>query len=124
MSAEKIQEIVKIYVAAWRERDEEQRQRLLEQAWADDGLYSDPIQQVVGREALNRMIALYQQRRPDTQVVQTSGVDHHHDKVRFAWALLDAEGMVLIEGIDFGEVAVDGRLQSIVGFFGPVPGVT
>ena len=48
-------------------------------------------------------------------------MDHHHDKVRFGWALLDAAGAVLIEGIDFGEVAEDGRLQKIVGFFGPLP---
>jgi hypothetical protein len=116
-----IQEIVKRYVAAWRELDEEKRRRLLDQVWADDGTYTDPIQHTEGREALNRMIALYQQRRPGTQVVQTSGVDHHHNKIRFNWALLDADGSTLIAGVDFGELAEDGRLRRIVGFFGPLP---
>lgn len=124
MSTIPIQEIVKRYVAAWREPNDEKRRRLLDQAWADDGTYTDPIQHIQGREALNRMIAVYQQRRPGTQVVQTSGVDHHHDKVRFTWSLLDADGSTLIEGIDFGELAEDGRLRRIVGFFGPLSGVT
>jgi hypothetical protein len=123
LSAPEIQELVKTYVAAWRELDDEKRRRLLAQVWADDGTYTDPMQHVEGREAVNRMIATYQQRRPGTQVVQTSGVDHYHDKLRFTWALLDAGGAALIEGIDFGELAEDGRLRRIVGFFGPLPGL-
>jgi hypothetical protein len=35
--------------------------------------------------------------------------------------MLDADGVVTLERIDFGELAPDGRLKRIVGFFGPLP---
>ena len=33
------------------------------------------------------------------------------------------DGNVVTDGMDFGEVAPDGRLKSITGFFGPFPEV-
>jgi len=32
-----------------------------------------------------------------------------------------ADNSVYIEGLDFGELAADGKLLAIVGFFGPCP---
>ena len=121
MSAPNIQTVVETYVAAWRERDAEARLRLLEQSWADDGVYVDPLTRTEGRAALSRMIGRYHQERPDTQVVLTSGVDHHHRELRFTWALLGDNGATLMIGMDFGQIAEDGRLQQITGFFGPMP---
>jgi hypothetical protein len=46
----------------------------------------------------------------------TSGVEVHHGFVRFAWNLTYANGSS-VQGMDFGELAEDGRLQRIVGFF-------
>jgi hypothetical protein len=47
-------------------------------------------------------------------------VDLHHGRLRFAWKLTDASGRTVVEGIDFCELAPDGRLRRIVGFFGPL----
>lgn len=116
-----IDEIVSIYGAAWLEPDEEQRRQLLAQAWAEDGMYIDPLRHVVGRDALSQTIAGFQQRRPGERIVLTSGVDHHHGMVRFAWTWYAADGSTIMEGVDFGELASDGRLRRIVGFFGPIP---
>jgi hypothetical protein len=44
----------------------------------------------------------------------------HHEKLRFTWRMLLADGKVLLEGIDFGELSTDGKLHRIVGFFGPL----
>jgi len=33
--------------------------------------------------------------------------------------MLGADGAVAMEGVDFGELADDGRIAKIVGFFGP-----
>ena len=55
------------------------------------------------------------------RVVATSDVDAYDGHLRFAWRMLDADGVVTLEGIDFGELAPDGRLKRIVGFFGPLP---
>jgi hypothetical protein len=116
-----VDEIVSIYGAAWLEPDEDQRRQLLAQAWADDGTYTDPLRHAEGRDALNQAIAGFQQRRPGERITLTSGADHHHGMVRFAWKWYAADGSTILEGVDFGEFASDGRLRRIVGFFGPMP---
>jgi hypothetical protein len=117
------EETVQAYAAAWLEPAEDKRRELLTQAWADDGIYTDPMRHVVGRDALNQVIAAFQQRRPGERIVVTSGVDQHHSMLRFSWKWYAADGSSIMEGTDFGELASDGRLCRIVGFFGPVPEV-
>ena len=43
------EEIVLAYVAAWSETDEGKRRALLEKSWAENGTYTDPTVEVVGR---------------------------------------------------------------------------
>ena len=40
--------------------------------------------------------------------------------IRVTWRAVGADGKTLVEGIDFGEVANDGTLKKIVGFFRPL----
>src|SRR5689334_20533143 len=47
-----VNEVVASYGAAWNETDESARRKLLEAAWADDGVYCDPTATVTGRDAL------------------------------------------------------------------------
>jgi hypothetical protein len=114
-------ETVQAYVAAWVEPAEQKRHQLLTEAWADDGTYTDPLLHVEGRDALNRMIGTFQLRWPGERIVLTSGIDQHHGMLRFAWTWYAADGSSKMEGIDFGELASDGRLCRIAGFFGPLP---
>lgn len=117
-----LEEIVITYVAAWAQIDEEERRALLEKSWADDGIYIDPTAEVVGREALIRLIESYHQQFAGHRILCTSGVDEHHSRFRFTWAWVDPEGNLVSEGMDFGEVGPDGRLIRITGFFGlPTP---
>jgi SnoaL-like protein len=116
-----VDEIVKTYGAAWLELDADRRHELLLQAWADDGTYTDPLQHLEGRDALNQRIAAFQRQRPGERIVLISGVDQHHDMVRFAWRWYGPDGSTIMDGVDFGELASDGRLHRIVGFFGPIP---
>jgi len=52
--------------------------------------------------------------------VRTSAVDAHHGLARFAWRIVQADGSMLPEGIDFAEISAEGRIQRIMGFFGPL----
>ena len=52
---------------------------------------------------------------------RTSGVDVHHDHLRFAWQLVGPGGEVAVSGIDVADLAEDGRLARVVGFFGDLP---
>ena len=71
--------------------------------------------------ALGAMVAAVQARFPGHRFYRTSGVDVHHDQVRFAWELRGPDGAVAAAGIDVGGLASDGRLSRITGFFGEVP---
>jgi mannose-6-phosphate isomerase-like protein (cupin superfamily) len=116
-----IDETVDAYMAAWNETDEGKRRRLLEAAWTDDGTYTDPQSDVAGREALIALIGGMHSRMPGARIDVTSKTDVHHDKLRFAWKFVSGDGSMTIEGIDFGELAEDGRLKKIVGFWGQPP---
>lgn len=113
------EEIVLDYVAAWVEIDEGNRRALLEKSWTENGTYTDPTVEVVGREALVQHISTFHKQFPGNRIVLTSKVDEHHGRVRFTWAMVNPEGSQVFEGIDFGEVGSDGRLKRITGFFGP-----
>lgn len=112
---------VETYVQAWHEPDEGSRRRLLEASWADDAVYADPASTVEGRDALVAHIAGFHARRPGARIEVRSGIDCHGRYLRFAWAVVGADGEVVADGIDFGVLAGDGRIASITGFFGPLP---
>jgi hypothetical protein len=53
----------------------------------------------------------------------TSGVDMHHDRARYSWALVRADG-TRFEGFDAVELDLQqGKIRRIDGFFGPLPNV-
>lgn len=110
------------YCDAWNETDPAKRDAMLAAVWADDGVYSDPTVQAVGRGELGTHIGRVLARSPDSRIVRTSRVDAHHGLLRFTFARVAATGAVMRDGIDFGEVSEDGRLRRITGFFGaPAP---
>jgi hypothetical protein len=109
------------YAAAWNEPDAAVRLEILERCWADAGAYVDPTVELRGRSALCEHISKVQAGRPGVRIELMSGVDLHHDVVRFLWRLARADGSVGETSIDFGEVDGDGRLKRIVGFFGEAP---
>jgi hypothetical protein len=114
-------DVVAAYGAAWNEPDEGRRRELLEQGWADDGVYCDPTASVAGRDALVAHIGGFHDQLPGVRIELTSQVDEHHGWLRFAWTMVGADGATLTEGFDVGELAEDGRLRRIIGFFGPFP---
>jgi hypothetical protein len=119
-----INEIVSAYGAAWTDVDDAQRQRLLEIAWSEDGVYQDPTADVSGRQALAQLIAGFRKRLPGSEIVITSGVDLHHGKFHFLWKMVGPDRRTVLEGRDFGELDANGRIRCIAGFFGPPPPLT
>lgn len=114
-------EIVRAYGAAWAETDEAKRRSLLTEAWAETGVYVDPMGRADGREALVQHIGSFHQMMPGHRMEFASGVDEHDNYIRFAWTMLGPDEAVVMEGVDFGALDDDGKLKSIVGFFGPWP---
>jgi len=121
MDKSAIAKTVTQYMAAWNEPEAAARSALLAQCWSDGGIYVDPGVSLAGRNALNAHIATVQASRPGARLEFMSGIDIHHDVVRFLWRLVRPDGTGGDISIDFGEVGPDGRLLKIVGFFGPAP---
>ena len=112
---------VETYLAMWNETDESRRAGFIEQAWEANGRYVDPVLEAEGHSALSTMVASVHDRFPGQRFRRTSGIDAHHDSVRFAWELASENGEVTVAGIDIGVLGADGRLQSVTGFFGDLP---
>jgi hypothetical protein len=118
---ETVVENVLDYVAAWNEADAAARLKILEDCWAEDAVYVDPNVELKGRAALSEHISTVQAGRPGARIEMMSGIDLHHNVVRFLWRLVRADGSSGDISIDFGEVDAAGRLTKIAGFFGEPP---
>jgi hypothetical protein len=116
------------YAEAWNTPDAAKRRELLDIGLSDDCSYTDPAYEVRGKEELADHIGrslsgeAYDGLGAGARIPLSSGLDQHHGMFRFTWVLIEPqEQQILLEGMDFVELAADGRLQRITGFFGAFP---
>lgn len=109
------------YLAAYGEPDAQRRAELVATAWAEDGRLLDPPLTGEGRDGIAAMGDALQHQFPGHRFRRSSGVDLHHDHLRYTWELVSPAGEVVLTGLDVAELAPDGRLRKVVGFFGDVP---
>jgi hypothetical protein len=108
------------YLAMWNETDAQRRRAIIDRTWTADGTYVDPLLEASGATALDGMVAGVHDRFPGHRFRRTSGIDVHHDRLRFGWELVAPDGSVTVAGVDVGQLTGE-RLQVITGFFGPLP---
>jgi hypothetical protein len=113
--------VIDAYLAMWSETDAGRRAELIATAWMPSGRYVDPLFDAEGHDALDTMVVTAQDRFPDHTLRLASALDAHHDEVRFAWVVDAPDGSVALAGTDFASFSADGRLTSVVGFFGDLP---
>ena len=112
---------VDIYISMWNEADAARRARQIEQTWVEGGLYMDPLHEDEGYDGLSEMVEALHAVYPGYRFRRSIGIESHHHSVRFGWEFLRPDGSLHVGGSDIGTVAPDGRLHSIVGFFGDPP---
>ena len=112
-------ETLEAYMAAWNEKDEAKIRSLLDKCWGDDATYTDPVSDVKGRDGLLSAITGFHSQMPGAGIALTTGFDEHHGRIRFGWKVTGAPQE--LAGIDVATLAADGRLQSIIGFWGTNP---
>lgn len=105
------------YGAAWLAADEHERLALLEAAWAPGAVYCDPLDRVEGRQALAAHIAATQAQLSGGRVEVTSDPVRHHDSAFFRWTMTDVTGSTVLTGWDVVQLAEDGRIARLTGFF-------
>ena len=114
---------VTAYCAAWSITDRGARDQALAKVWAVGGVYSDPDTYATGVKGLSDVIANFQRSFAGTHFT-CSKPQTHHRFMRATWILLKPDGAQVTHGVDFYDMAPDGRIQRIVGFFGAPPTAT
>jgi hypothetical protein len=109
------------YLSAYNEPDPARREQLIAEAWVPTGRLIDPPLTGEGYAGISDMADAMQEHFAGHRFRRVSAVDLHHDQLRFAWELVGPEGEVTLSGVDVGELAPDGRLSRITGFFGEIP---
>ena len=109
------------YIASWNETEPTARRRAVDELYAEDARYVDPLAVAEGREAIAATIAAVQGQFPGFQFRLAGEVDGHHDQARFGWEL-GPEGVdAPIVGFDVVTTDGEGRLQYVLGFLDKVP---
>lgn len=111
-------DVIASYDGAWNASDVDERRRLLEAALTDDCDLVEPRGRFRGRQAILERINGFSDRFPGARVDITTKVDEHNGFARYGWRVVDRGGNLLLEGIDVVERADDGRLRTVVMFFG------
>ena len=113
-------QLIDTYCAVWNEPEELLRRELLNSVWSGSATYTDPTVHANGAEELLAHISSVRARRPGATLSRTTALDEHHGFVRFGWRVVQSDGSLLREGIDIAEVSASGKLQRMLGFFGPL----
>lgn len=111
------------HCAAWNTANRADRDPLLRRVFASDGVYSDPTPTyAAGRVALSNAIANFQREYPGYRF-RCSAPQVHHAAMRVSWLLLGPDRKLRAQGMDFYELAQDGLIRRVTGFFGPPPAI-
>lgn len=108
------------YIEAWNETSAPARRALIEEIWAADGQYTDPLADARGRDQIDAVIAAAQAQFAGMTFRLAGPVDAHHDQARFTWEL-GPDGTALVVGFDVAKRDADGRLSLVLGFLDKVP---
>src|SRR5262249_20668860 len=109
------------YIATWNETDPSARRALIDEVWAADGRYVDPMAEVAGRDQIDAVIGAVQAQFTGMTFRLAGAVDGHHDQARFTWELGPDGADALVVGFDVAQRDADGRLSLVLGFLDKVP---
>ncbi len=107
-------------LAAWNERDPKRVRAHLEKALSPEVVFIDPSIVTRGIDEFEANVHEVHGRLPGADYLRASGVDHHHDVVRYAWEIR-RDGELVLPGFDVTELDRVGQVVRVLGFFGPLP---
>ena len=109
-------EVIERYIACWNQTDPGLRRKLIDETWAADASYTDPLGEAIGREAIDATIAAVQEQFPGFSFTLLGSVDSHHHQARFTWGLGPDGVEPVVVGFDVAVTGDDGRLATVLGF--------
>lgn len=111
-----IDDLVDRYLQTWNENDPDVRRKAIDELWAENGVYTDPIAVAVGRDAIDATIAAVQGQFAGLVFTLDGPVDAHHNLARFTWHLGPQGEEALFVGFDVAVLNADGRIGHVHGF--------
>jgi SnoaL-like protein len=121
-----VHDVIERYIASWNQTDPQLRRKLIDEVWAPDASYIDPLAEAHGRDAIDATIAAVQAQFPGFTFTLLDSVDVHHSQARFTWGLGPANAPdgaePVVVGFDVAVAGSDGRLTTVLGFLDRVPG--
>ncbi|HXA61538.1 MAG TPA: nuclear transport factor 2 family protein [Streptosporangiaceae bacterium] len=116
-----INNLVDRYLRTWNETDPATRRGAIDELWAEDGTYVDPMAVAEGRDAIDATIAAVQGQFAGFTFSLAGPVDAHHNLSRFTWNLGPEGGEAVVVGFDVAVLNEDGRIVNVHGFLDKVP---
>lgn len=113
--------VVSAYLRVWNTTAEAERRKAIDEVFAEDVRYVDPLAAVQGRDALSALIGAVHQQFPGLVFTAGGPADAHHDQGRFTWHLGPAGGEPLVVGFDVASLDEAGRIRQVLGFLDKVP---
>ncbi|BCJ26752.1 nuclear transport factor 2 family protein [Actinocatenispora sera] len=109
------------YLDAWNENDPAARRALVDEVFAADARYTDPLADVRGRDAIDALLGEAQQQFPGLRFSLGGPVDDHHHLARFHWHLGPDGTDPIVVGFDVVALDEEGRIAQVAGFLDKVP---
>jgi hypothetical protein len=113
--------VVAHYLRVWNTTDEADRRKAIDEVFAEDVRYVDPLAEVEGRDALSALIGAVHQQFPGLVFTAGGPADAHHQRGRFTWHLGPVGGEPLVIGFDVASLDDAGRIREVLGFLDQVP---
>ncbi|MFB9234233.1 nuclear transport factor 2 family protein [Plantactinospora siamensis] len=113
-------QLIEKYLESWNTADPALRRKLIDEVWAADGTYTDPLAEVTGPDQIDALVAGVRQQFGGLEFSLAGPVDAHHDLARFTWHLGPRGGEPVVVGFDVAVIA-DGRIRHVLGFLDKVP---
>jgi hypothetical protein len=110
--------LVDTHLAAYCEPDPAKRATLVAEVWSAHGRLVDPPFDGAGHDGIAAMADTVLTHYAGHRFERTTPVDEHHGHARYGWALVAPDGTPAVTGTDFVELAPDGTIRCIIGFFG------
>jgi hypothetical protein len=114
--------VIERYLGVWNETGPAARRAAIDEIFAEDVRYVDPLAAVEGRAALDALIGGVQQQFAGFAFTLAGPVDAHHDQARFTWELGRPGEEPLVIGFDVAERDAQGRIAQVLGFIDRAPG--
>jgi hypothetical protein len=109
------------YIQTWNEADTAARRKAINELWAEDCRYVDPLADATGHNEIDASILAVQSRFPDFAFRLVGPVDGHHRQCRFSWELGPAGAEAPIAGFDVAVLDDYERIEAVFGFLDRVP---